>query len=157
MSTLTRNSPAGKLLLLLLFPLLLFLLLMARPPVTPPGSGGDPPTTSSSTPPPLPPGGRWGGERDYDRCPGKAIQHILCRHGSTSKHNTSKFFTNSKPEIRRLVKTALREGEFFRIEGGWKVVHTFKRNIGKSSKGQLTDQLEVILSEIGEILTAYPK
>ena len=156
MSTLTDRRPAAG--GALLFFLLLFVIVWASlPPLAQPGPGDPPPASSASPAPPPPPDWRWGGRHDYDECPGTAMQHVLCRHGASSKAWGGKFNTNSAIEVRRLVKTAMKNGELFRTERGWKVVYDFSRNIGKDFLGKPTKRIEIYLSEMGDIMTAFPK
>lgn len=155
MSTLTQGRPAfGGLLLLFL---LLIVVWASLPPTSGPGAGSEPaPSASSGSPAPFPPKWRLGGERKYKQCPGKAIQHIMCRHGASSTYETSKFSTNSPLEVRRFIQTALREGEVFKTKNGWRIVYNFGRKIGRTDKGEIAREIEILLNEIGEVLTAYP-
>ena len=155
MSTLAHNRPAfGPILLFFAF----FLILLASlPPLADSERERYQAAAASGSPlPPPPPEWRWGGHRTYNRCSGTAIEHIICRHGAASRQSGGKFYTNSRVEIRRLVETAMKKGELFGNDKGWRVTYEFGKKIGTNDKGESSKMIEILLSEAGELLTAYP-
>ncbi len=94
----------------------------------------------------------------------KAIDHIFNRHNIQSAYpNVSKFFSSysNKSNLKALISDAVWKSTSADIisttrTGDIRLVYDFGYNIGTTTQGITTSKLEIYMTALGEVRTAYP-